>query len=129
MLSMGVGGGCNTLRNAGRIHGVSENLKGTKCAGNFPHAPPVERCPVAAGQGSPRISDRNPGTGDQRGCGDRRHTSERQTSWGCPTLLPARLAEFSAIKRGKRNKTITLENLHVFHYRRCLITNIANFKN
>lgn len=41
LLSMGVGGGCNTLRNAGRIYGVAE--KGTKCTGNFSNHLPVEQ--------------------------------------------------------------------------------------
>lgn len=43
VLSVGVGGGCNTLRNAGRIYGVAENLKGTKCTGNFSDHLPVEQ--------------------------------------------------------------------------------------
>lgn len=40
---MGVGGGCNTLRNAGRVYGVAENLKGTKCTENFSNHLRVEQ--------------------------------------------------------------------------------------
>lgn len=122
----------NTLRNAGRSYGVVEDLKGTKCTETFSDHLPVERGALRLEDSKAcstlgTVQDRSPSKGAQRCRGDGRYTPGRWPWRGWQSSRQGRL-KFSVIKRKKWNKPITLENLCVFHYHRCLITHYGQFQ-
>lgn len=126
MLSMGVGGGCNTSKNAGSIYGWEPEGK-QSVQRTFPITCLRSRVP------------RNGRTGLPAHLWLQCKTEAPAVLWGQQvhpwktSFVGWRSSQNSSLNTPRLSvengiKPLTLENLGVFHYRRCLITHYCQFQ-